>query len=75
VLNRSRRLAGCGPARFVARRLNTSSIRSPRASRPGFLAQLQYLALGHGLAHLAQGLLLQLAHTLSRQPVLVANLF
>src|SRR5882724_12384784 len=27
-----------GPVRFVARRLNTSSIRPPRASRPGLLA-------------------------------------
>src|SRR5664279_1747299 len=39
VLNGSRRLwRAAGPVRFVARRLNTSSIRPPRASRPGLLA-------------------------------------
>ncbi len=35
-----------GPARFVARRLNTSSIRPPRASRPGLLASPE-LAVRH----------------------------
>ena len=39
MLNGSRRLwRAAGPVRFVARRLNTSSIRPRRASRPGLLA-------------------------------------
>ena len=39
MLTGSRRLwRAAGPDRFVARRLNTSSIRPPRASRPGLLA-------------------------------------
>src|SRR5580698_7785253 len=32
------------------------------------------LALGHGPSHLAEGLLLQLTHPLTREPVLVADL-